>query len=55
MEQTTAISHRIPTDLKKAFDLACQSNDQTASQVIRALMRDYVKQNAQGDLLKGKK
>ena len=46
---------RLPADLKAAFDAACAANDQTASQVIRAMMREYVKRNAQGDLLKGSK
>lgn len=51
-EQTVVVNHRVPPELKKAFDAACRANDQTASQVIRALMRDYVKKNAQGSLLK---
>lgn len=52
MEKTAVINHRVPEDLKKAFDAACKDNDQTASQVIRAMMREYVRRNAQGDLLK---
>lgn len=51
-EQTVVVNHRVPPELKRAFDAACRANDQTASQVIRALMRDYVKKNAQGSLLK---
>lgn len=43
---------RVPADLKKAFDMACKQNDLSASQVLRTLMRDYAKKNAQGDLLK---
>lgn len=46
---------RLPIELQKAFKEACAANDQTASQVVRAMMRDYVKANAQGDLLKGRK
>lgn len=42
---------RLPESLKIAFEAACKQNDQTASQVIRAMMRDYVRKNAQGDLL----
>lgn len=49
------IRARIPTELKKSFEEACKQNDQTCSQVLREFMRHYVKQNAQGDLLKGKK
>jgi len=46
---------RIPAELKTAFEEACKRNDQTCSQVIREFIRHYVKQNAQGELLKGKK
>ena len=53
MEETAVINHRVPAELKRAFDDACKANDQTASQVIRAMMREYVGANAQGDLLKG--
>ena len=55
METQTVINLRIPCELKRAFEDACKANDQTASQVIRAFVRQYVKQNAQGDLLKGGK
>lgn len=51
MEQTT-MNFRLPEELKKAFDDACKGNDQTAAQVLRAMMREYVKKNAQGSLLK---
>jgi hypothetical protein len=51
----STLNLRLPADLKAAFDAACAANDQTASQVIRALMREYVKRNAQGDLLGGRK
>jgi antitoxin component of RelBE/YafQ-DinJ toxin-antitoxin module len=46
------IRTRIDADLKRAFEEACTRNDRTASQVLRDLIRDYVKKNAQGDLLK---
>jgi hypothetical protein len=46
---------RVDPDLKKAFEEASTRNDQTASQVLRQLMRDYVRHHAQGDLLKPKK
>lgn len=55
MESTTVLNLRVPADLKAAFDAACRSNDQTSSQVIRAFLREYVRKNAQGDLLKGQK
>jgi predicted transcriptional regulator len=45
---------RINSDLLNAFNAACEDNDQTAAQVLRAAVRDYVTRNtkAQGDLLK---
>jgi len=52
-EKMAVINHRVPADLKRAFEDACKANDQTASQVVRAMMREYVRANAQGDLLKG--
>lgn len=55
MEEKATINLRVPADLKRVFEDACTRNDQTASQVIRAMMREYVKKNAQGDLLKGSK
>lgn len=45
------IRARIDADLKQAFEDACKRNDQTASQVLRQLMREYVRKNAQGNLL----
>jgi antitoxin component of RelBE/YafQ-DinJ toxin-antitoxin module len=55
MSEEATIRARIPEDLKTEFEDACKRNDQTCSQVLREFMRHYVKQNAQGDLLKGKK
>lgn len=52
MEPTVTINLRLPESLKAAFEAACKQNDQTASQVIRAMMREYAKKHAQGDLLK---
>jgi predicted transcriptional regulator len=45
---------RLPSDLLEALNQACEDNDQTAAQVLRAAVRDYVNKNAkpQGDLLK---
>jgi len=55
MKDSETIRARIPADLKSAFEDACKRNDRTASQVIRDFIRDYTKQNAQGELLKGKR
>lgn len=50
----TTFKFRLPSDLLKAFNKACEDNDQTAAQVLRAAVRDYVTKYAkpQGDLLK---
>lgn len=50
----TTFKFRLPSDLLKAFNAACEDNDQTAAQVLRAAVREYVTRNAkpQGDLLK---
>lgn len=49
------IRARIGADLKTAFEEACKENDRTASQVMRDLIRQYIREHAQGDMLKGKK
>ena len=44
---------RIDNNLRQAFKEACQSRDQTAAQVVRAFMRDYVEKvtdNRQAEL-----
>lgn len=51
-DETTLVTARVPADLKKAFDDAAKRNDRTASQLIRDFMREYVRANAQGDLLR---
>ena len=49
------LQFRLPADLLKAFHEACAANDQTASQVLRAMMREYVLRNAQRPLPLGGK
>lgn len=41
---------RLPESLREAFTQACYSNDTSASQQLRALIRGYVAKNAQKDL-----
>lgn len=54
-DQGSTIMHfRAPIELKEAFEAAAKANDRTGSQLFRDFMRLYVKQNAQGDLLRGK-
>ena len=38
--------------LLEAFNAACSSQDQTASQEVRRFMREYVAQHGQGSLLR---
>jgi predicted transcriptional regulator len=45
MNETT-FTFRIDESLKNAFGRAARANDQTAAQVLRAAMRDYVARNA---------
>jgi predicted transcriptional regulator len=52
-QETITVTVRVPGDLKRAFDAAAAENDRTASQLLRDFMREYVRKNAQGDLLKG--
>lgn len=42
---------RIPASLKKTFIACAQAQDMDAAQVVRRLMREYIQQNAQADLL----
>lgn len=37
-------------ELRKQFVDVCRSDDKPAAQVMRALMRDYIKRHAQGSL-----
>lgn len=50
------VNFRVDEELKKAFEAAAKAQDITASQLFRAFMRqtvdEYMRQNAQGDLLK---
>ncbi|WP_201529957.1 hypothetical protein [Psychrobacter frigidicola] len=43
---------KVDQDLLSAFKSACASQDVTASQAVRAFMRDYTKKYGQGDLFK---
>ena len=43
---------KVDEDLLKAFKYACQNQDITASQAVRAFMREYVRKHGQADLFK---
>lgn len=42
-DKEASFTFRVEADLKVAFVAACKGNDQTAAQVLRAAMRDYLK------------
>jgi len=56
MEKMSTYTMRVPEDLKKAFELAAKGDDQSGAQLVRKWMRlyveDYMKRNAQADMLK---
>lgn len=41
----TSIRIRVPTELHEQFNTTCKANDLTASQVLRAAMREYINRN----------
>lgn len=47
------LSVKVPQDELDAFHRAAEAEDITGSQLIRRWIRKYLKENAQGDLLKG--
>lgn len=54
MQDMTTMNFRIETDLKTAFENLAKENDQTASQLLRAFIRqtvqEHAKERAQQDL-----
>lgn len=50
MPDNSSMTFRLPSDLQSAFVAACKANDQSAAQVLRAAMRDYLERNAQAAL-----
>ncbi|WP_197488915.1 hypothetical protein [Psychrobacter sp. SHUES1] len=55
MSESKSFTIRVDEDLIKVFHHACSNNDTTASQAIRAFMREYAKKHGQGDLFTTKK
>lgn len=53
--KTKAFTIRADENLISAFHHACSNTDTTASQAVRAFMRDYVKKNGQADLFSTQK
>jgi antitoxin component of RelBE/YafQ-DinJ toxin-antitoxin module len=54
MSEQKTFPVRVEKDLLDSFQAACKSNDITASQAVRAFMRDYVRKHGQSDLFKQK-
>ncbi len=52
MSDKKMFTAQVEVNLLTAFKSACGSQDTTASQAVRAFMRDYVKKHGQGDLFK---
>lgn len=50
--KTKTFTAKVDEDLLKAFKHACQNQDITASQAVRAFMREYVRKHGQADLFK---
>lgn len=46
---------KVEENLLEAFKHACSNQDTTASQAVRAFMRDYAKKHGQADLFAPKK
>ncbi len=53
--KNVVLTVRINSDLRDSFNHACALNDLPASIVLRELMKRYIKENSQLDLLKGSK
>lgn len=49
---TKMFTAKVDEDLLKSFKYACENQDTTASQAVRAFMRDYVRKHSQADLFK---
>ena len=50
--KTKMFTAKVDENLLKAFKYACENQDTTASQAVRAFMRDYVRKHGQADLFK---
>lgn len=54
MSEQKTFPVRVDKELLDSFQAACKNNDITASQAVRAFMRDYVRKHGQADLFKQK-
>ncbi len=49
-DKEVTLQIRIPLHLRDAFNAAAKDNDMTASQLLRAYIKQYIKSNEQGSL-----
>lgn len=54
-KDTKLFTAKVDEDLLRAFKYACDNQDTTASQAVRAFMREYVRKHGQADLFKSYK
>lgn len=54
-QDTKLFTAKVDENLLKSFKHACENQDTTASQAVRAFMREYVRKHGQGDLFKTKR
>lgn len=54
-KQDKLFTAKVEENLLEAFKHACSNQDTTASQAVRAFMRDYAKKHGQADLFKNHK
>lgn len=47
MAADAGMTFRLPLEMRDAFIAACQANDETAAQVLRRAIREYLERNAQ--------
>ena len=50
--KTKLFTAKVDSQLLESFKRSCEGQDTTASQAVRAFMRDYVRKHGQGDLFK---
>lgn len=50
-DRSDTIKVRIEPSLKVAFDAVCAEQDRTVSQILRDMIRSYVREHRQADLL----
>lgn len=46
----STFTFRLPKDLKDSFDAIAKGQDQSAAQLLRAFMRDYVRAHSQVEM-----